>query len=81
MCEQDGMGKPTYAELADKAKISKSYACEILGNRPPSRPLAIHIFRTTGWRHEVIADLTEEQMAVLESIEPWTPVAQRQEAA
>jgi hypothetical protein len=80
MCEQWGMGKPTYAELADKANISKSYAHEILGGkRTPSRPLAIHIFRTTGWRHPLIAELTGAQMAMLENIEPWR--AQRPEAA
>lgn len=77
MCEQYGMDKPTYNELADKAGISRSYACEILGDRVPSRPLAIHIYRATGWRHPLIADLTPEQMALLESIEPWVPVQDR----
>jgi hypothetical protein len=75
------MEKPTVTALATKAAISKSYACEILGARSPSRSLAIHIFRTTGWRHGSIADLTAEQMNVLESIEPWVPVANREQAA
>jgi hypothetical protein len=73
MCEQPGMEKPTVTTLATRAGISKSYACEILGDRQPARPLAIHIFRTTGWKHPVIADLTREQIDMLESIEPWTP--------
>jgi hypothetical protein len=77
MCEQSGMAKPTVTDLAAKAGISKPYACEILGSRVPARPLAIHIFRTTGWRHPVIAELTEEQMTVLESIEPFVPMAER----
>ena len=71
------MEKPTLSELVNKASISKSYACEILGERQPSRPLAIHIFRTTGWRHPVIAELSAAQIDVLESIEPWTPKKDR----
>jgi transcriptional regulator with XRE-family HTH domain len=75
MCEQEGM-KPTTSELAAQAGISKSYASEIVnGMRNPSRPLAIHIFRKTKWKHEIIADLTDEQLAMLESIEPWQTAA------
>ena len=59
-------------ELADKAGISKSYASEIVnGKRPPSRPLAIHILRTTGWRTPPLAGLTDDQIATLEAIDPW----------
>jgi hypothetical protein len=69
-------------ELADAADISKSYASEILsGKRHPSRPLAIHIYRQTGWRHASIADLTDEQLAMLEEIEPWSPKAPTSRAA
>lgn len=66
---------PKTGELADAAGISKGYASDILnGNRPTlNRPLAIHIFRATNWRHESIADLTDEQMAVFEQVEPWSP--------
>lgn len=42
------------------------------GQRTPPRPLAIAIFRGTGWRHSTIADLSDEQIDVLESVEPWT---------
>jgi hypothetical protein len=56
--------------------ISKTYASMILsGKQKPCRPLAIHIFRKTGWRHESIADLTDQHMTMLEQIEPWTPRA------
>lgn len=64
---------PTYSELAAAAGISRSYAHEILNDRKPSRPLAIHIFRRTGWKHPLIERLTDEQIATLESIEPWKP--------
>lgn len=67
---------PGTMELAAAADISKSYASEILNDkRTPARSLAIHIFRRTGWRHPSIADLTDDQMLMLEQIEPWTPRA------
>lgn len=78
MCEQEDMSqKPGTAELADKAGISKSYASEILADKRPTlgRPLAIHIYRKTGWRHPSIADLSDEQMRVFEAVDPWTPKA------
>ena len=63
---------PGTMELAEKAGISKSYASEIVNDqRRPSRPLAIHIFRKTGWRHAVIASLTDAQIETLEAVEPW----------
>ena len=65
---------PNYVELADAVGISRSYAHEIVnGQKRPSRPLAVHIFRRIGWRHSMLAALTEEQIATLEAIEPWTP--------
>lgn len=65
---------PKTADLADKAGISLSYASEIVNDkRDPSRPLAIHIMRRTGWRHKVLDGLTEEHIAMLETIEPWAP--------
>lgn len=82
MCEQMGMTKPTISDLMSAANISRSYACEILGTaRKPSRSLAIHILQTTGWRHSVLDDLSDEQIAVLASIEPWTRKATQGEAA
>jgi transcriptional regulator with XRE-family HTH domain len=67
--------KPGTTELAKAAGISKSYASEIVNDvRPPSRPLAIHIFRATGWKHPIITDLTE-QLQMLEEIEPWVKAA------
>lgn len=63
----------TPAAFADAVGISVPYASQILNNkRQPSRPLAIHIYRRTGWKHDLIADLTREQMEMLEQIEPWT---------
>lgn len=69
MCEHSGM-KPSTSELAEKAGISKSYASEIVnGKRPPSRGLAIHIFRQTGWKPEPIAMLTDAEIDDLERLE------------
>lgn len=62
--------KPT--EFAATIGLSVPYASQILsGKRIPSRPLAIHIFRKTGWRHELIADLSDDDLAMLERIEPY----------
>lgn len=62
------------SELAEQASISQSYASMILsGSRTPPRSLAIHIFRSTGWRHAIIADLTDAQIDLLETVEPWSP--------
>lgn len=67
---------PSTADLAEKAGISLSYASEIVnGKRRPSRPLAIHIFRRTGWRHSTIADLTPDQIDTLETVDPWSAAA------
>lgn len=72
------MEKPSFKELVDAAGISKGYASDILnGKQPPSRALAIHIFRTTGWRHPVIAELTDAQITMLAEIDPWTPPKER----
>src|SRR4249919_1295172 len=73
MCEHWEMLPITYSDLAAAAGISRSYANEILnGKRAPSRSLAIHIFRKTEWRHDSIADLTDDQLEMLEQIEPWS---------
>lgn len=67
-------GKSLTSTIAEGVGISRSYASMIAtGSRNPSRPLAIHILRTTGWRHEILADLTDDQISTLEQIEPWTP--------
>lgn len=68
------MEQPTPKELREATGISQSYASMILsGERTPARSLAILIFRKLGWRHDSIAGLSEEQMAVLEQVDPWTP--------
>lgn len=63
-------------ELAEAAGISKSYASEILsGSRQPSRSLAIHIMRKTGWRHSLLDCLSDEQIDLLEAVDPWRSAA------
>ena len=63
---------PTITDIRQATGISQPYASMILrGSRAPSRRLAIKIFRETGWRHDILAGLTDEQIATLETIEPW----------
>lgn len=66
------MQTPRTTELANAAGISKSHASDILnGKRNPSRALAIHILRVTGWRHDRLSRLTDAQIDLLETVEPW----------
>jgi plasmid maintenance system antidote protein VapI len=70
------MQTPRTTELANAAGISKSHASDILnGKRNPSRSLAIHILRVTGWRHQLLASLTDAQIDLLETVEPWKRAA------
>ena len=41
------------------------------GSRKPPRGLAIRIFRATGWKHPQIEALTDEQITVIEQVDPW----------
>ena len=69
---------PTISELREATGISQSYASMILsGVRPPSRGLAVHIFRKTEWRHSILDGLSDEEIDLLERLEPWS----RKEAA
>lgn len=68
------METPSTSDLATKVGISLSYASEIISGkrgRKPPRSLAIRILRETGWRHSVLEGLTDEQINVLEQVEPW----------
>lgn len=68
------MEQPTQKQMQDRLGISQTYASLIhRGVRPAPRPLAIRMYREFGWRHPVIADLSDEQIAMLEEIEPWQP--------
>ena len=61
-------------DLSAAVGISTSYSSMILsGKQRPSRSLAIHIFRKTGWRHTSIEALSDAQIATLETVEPWSP--------
>lgn len=65
---------PSIKDLTEATGISQSYASMILSTaRQPSRPLAIAIYRKTNWRHPLIADLTDAQIDLLETVERWTP--------
>lgn len=64
--------------MAAPLNISKGHASEILSGkreRKPSRWLAIRIYRQTGWKHPVIAELTEEEIGVVERIDAPRKVA------
>lgn len=45
----------------------------LTGARVPPVPLAIHIYRRAGWRHDLIAALSDEQIEALEAVKAWVP--------
>lgn len=70
--------KPSTTAFAQVAGISIGYASDILNNkRSMPRPLAIKAYRKLGWKHDSIARLTEQQIKVLESVEPWVAPKER----
>ena len=78
------MDTPSPKDLVEATGISPSYASMILSDgdhrRVPPRPLAIRIYRKTGWKHSSIAALTDEQIDVIEEVDPWTPRTQDEAA-
>lgn len=70
--------QPATKSFAEEADISIGYASDMLnGKRPMPRPLAIHMYRRTGWKHSSIAALTDRQIKVLEDVEPWVSPSAR----
>lgn len=64
------MGKPTIRQLMDVAPIGKGWAAGILsGKVTPSRALAVHVYRQTGWKPAVLAHLSDEQIDAVEKAE------------
>lgn len=53
----------------------------VTGSRRVSIPLAIALYRATGWKHDVILLVTEDEMAVFEKHEPWVAPRERGVAA
>lgn len=55
--------------LGAQVGISKAYACGILkGNKTPSEAVAVRIYRATGMKLGRLADLNDDQIAVLEAM-------------
>lgn len=62
--------------------VSKTHASLIVrGIQPPSLSLAIAIWRATGWKCPRIEQATDEQLRIIEHLDPWTPKAAQDEAA
>ena len=79
LCELNVMtDKPSTSEVASLAGISAGYASDMLnGKRPLPRALALHIFQKTGWKHDSVSNLTDQQIAVLETVEVWVAPKRR----
>jgi hypothetical protein len=56
--------------------ISKAHASNIVsGKQSPSLPLAVAIWRATGWKCGRIAHATDAQLKVIEEVDPWKATA------
>lgn len=70
ICEHESMGKPTIRELRSVAPLSKGWAAGILsGSVVPSRAMAVHIYRQTGWKPKVLEHLSDAQIDAVEQAE------------
>jgi len=70
---------PNAQSICEAVGISPSYANKIIGgHRVPPVSLAIAIYRKLGWRHQTIAKMRDDDIAVLERHNPWTPPAARE---
>lgn len=66
----------TFRKIAKASGISVSYLSELVTNAKPARiPVLIHIFRSSGWRHPHIAEMTEQEMQAFEKYDRWSPPA------
>jgi hypothetical protein len=66
---EHGVMSITPTELQVRAGISKGYASDLLaGNKTPSPAKALHIMRTTGLKLGPIANLTDDEIALLEKM-------------
>ena len=70
------MAKPTTRELVEATGISRTYAHDVLaGNQAPSIPLAAAIWRVSGWKHPLVAEMSDAALDELERANPWSPKA------
>jgi len=72
---------PNAQMICEATGISQSYAAKIIGgHRSPPPSLAIALYRKLGWRHQSIAALSDEQIRVLETVQPWVAPKERSAA-
>lgn len=79
------MDKPNIPALMSAVTISKSYAAVILkdgkdGAQSPPLNLAALIYCKTGWRHSLIADMSDDALREIAEKQPWAPPAKAKAA-
>lgn len=68
------MDKPNLRSLMEAVPLSKSYAAVILnGKQAPPLNLAALIYRETGWRHSLVAEMSDEALTEIAEKQPWSP--------
>lgn len=76
------MDKPSLRKLMDAVSLSKSYAHVILqdganGVQTPPLNLAALIYRETGWRHSLVAEMSHDALIEIAEKQPWSPPKER----
>lgn len=76
------MEAPNIPTLMEAVSVSKSYA-HVISKDEQSIPLnlAAAIYVKTGWRHHVIAQLSDATVLELAQKKPWSPPPSKAKAA
>jgi hypothetical protein len=72
-----GMGTPTIRQVVEELGISRGYACDILNNKTQPRGLIVQIYRRFGWKAPLIADMSDEQIDMIEEVERLAPTGRK----
>lgn len=62
-----GMAQITYTELAERARISRAYACQLLNGEKssPSLEVALRVYDASGLQLGLLKDLKADEIQVL----------------
>lgn len=76
------MSKPNIKSLMEKVPVSKSYAAVILqdgkdGAQPPPLNLAALIYCKTGWRHQIVSEMSAAALKEIAAKQPWVSPKER----
>lgn len=68
---------PSIPALMDAVRCSKSYAALIRNGQSIPLNLAAVVFERTGWRHPLVAQLSDATVIEIAQKQPWSPPTER----